>query len=400
MTAVSRRSKAGGGGAAARGALARAWLVALALLAAWAGAAGSAAAQGRAAFVEVDEVRPVSLSETRPLIGRFVSTTRSVLASRIEGVVATVHVRVGDRVEKGERIADLDRELLEIEASVAEASVTQAEALREAARANVSLAEQSFERTRRLRGSAAFSQARFEDLSQELERARALYAEAEGRFADARAKAATARYRLENATVSAPFDGVVIERHAQPGAYLPTGAPVVTLLDDAGLEIEADVPTELVAALRIGETVDVVLDDGTRHEARVRAVVPDEAPQTRTRPVRFEPLLGDTDKPLASGQSATVMVPAAPPREVVSVSKDALVQQAGGWIVFTDADGKAMPRPVEIGTAIEDRFEVISGLKPGDLAVVRGNERLRPGQAIEFRPPEETGDRRQARVAD
>lgn len=363
--------------------------------------AGPASAQGRPAMVEVDRVRTVTLSETQPVLGRLVATTRSVIASRIEGIVSSVAVDVGERVEKGEVMAELDRELLEIEAETAEAALSQARALLDAAKANVSLAQQSFERTRRLRGSAAFSQARFDDLSQELERARALYAEAEGRFADARAGIATARYRLDNATVKAPFDGVVIERHAQPGAYLSTGAAVVTLLDDRNLEIEADVPTELIGAVREGTEVTLVLDDGSEHVARLRAVIPDESPTTRTRPVRFAPDLGEVLKPLASGQSATLMIPTAPPREVVSVSKDALVQQAGGWIVYTEEDGKAMPRPVEIGTAIEDRFEVVSGLEPGDIAVVRGNERLRPGQAIDFtRPGEGEDDRRQARVVE
>lgn len=359
-----------------------------------------ALAQGRPASVEVDTVRTVTHEETQPVIGRLVATTRSVLASRIEGIVGRVLVDVGDRVRRGAPIAELDRELLEIELATAEAAIDQAEALREAAAANVSLAEQSYERTRRLRGSAAFSQARFEDLSQELERARALFAEAEGRFANATSQLATAKYRLENATVLAPFDGVVIERHAQPGAYLSPGAAVVTVLDDRNLEIEADVPTELVAALAPGGAVELVLDDGTRHSARLRAVIPDESPQTRTRPARFRPALEETLKPLAAGQSATLMVPTAPPREVVSVAKDALVQQAGGWVVFTDEDGKAMPRPVEIGAAIGDRFEVVSGLEPGDVAVVRGNERLRPGQAIEYSEPDAEETRQQAKVVE
>ena len=85
---------------------------------------------------------------------------------------------------------------------------------------------------------------------------------------------------------------------------------------------------------------------------------------------------------LAIGQSITVSIPISAPRDVVSVPKDALVQARGGWTVFVNADGKAQPRPVEIGVALGDRFEVLNGLEEGDVVVVRGNERLRPGQDI------------------
>ena len=64
------------------------------------------------------------------------------------------------------------------------------------------------------------------------------------------------------------------------------------------------------------------------------------------------------------------------------VPKDALVQAQGGWSVFVNAEGKAQPRTVEIGAALEGGFAVLSGLSAGDEVVVRGNDRLRPGQDI------------------
>jgi multidrug efflux pump subunit AcrA (membrane-fusion protein) len=77
-----------------------------------------------------------------------------------------------------------------------------------------------------------------------------------------------------------------------------------------------------------------------------------------------------------------VSIPISAPREVLSVPKDALVQAGSGWTVFVSEEGKAQPRTVEVGVALGDRFEVLSGLAEGDLVVTRGNERLRPGQDI------------------
>lgn len=349
----------------------------------------AALAQGRPAAVQVDPVSVVEVAETQALIARLVAVNESTVATRIPGIVAEVAVNVGDRVAKGQTVAELDRELLAIELEGAEATLLQAEAGLNAAQANVDLANQVYERTTRLRGSAAFSQGRFEDLAKELARANAELARAEAALAVARSGLATARYREENATIRAPFDGVVIARLANAGDYVQAGGPVVRVLDDRTLEVEADVPTEIVAALDPGDTVSAIVDDGTLGRATVRAVVPSESPSTRTRPVRFTVEFEATDKPLAAGQSVTVLAPVGDPREALSVSKDALVQQAGGWIVYVVEEGAAAPRRVRVGAAIGGRFEVEGEVSPGDLVVVRGNERLRPGQPLAFEDPRE-----------
>jgi multidrug efflux pump subunit AcrA (membrane-fusion protein) len=53
-------------------------------------------------------------------------------------------------------------------------------------------------------------------------------------------------------------------------------------------------------------------------------------------------------------------------------------------VVYLAEDHSAALRPVQLGEAVGGRFEVLGGLRPGDLVVVRGNERLRPGQAITY----------------
>jgi multidrug efflux pump subunit AcrA (membrane-fusion protein) len=98
--------------------------------------------------------------------------------------------------------------------------------------------------------------------------------------------------------------------------------------------------------------------------------------------VRLEPQFAEGQKNLAAGQSATVMVPVGEAREVLSVHKDAIVQRRSGDIVFVVEDGKANARPVRLGESVGGRFEVLDGLEAGESVVVRGNERLRDGQAV------------------
>ena len=167
-----------------------------------------------------------------------------------------------------------------------------------------------------------------------------------------------------------------------------------TLIDTSALEIEANVPSRFVSALRTDQSVTATTDVGDTITLALRAVLPTEFAATRTRPVRFK--IEDGTAAIAVGQTVTLSVPVSAPREVLVVPKDALVQAQGGWSVFVNEDGKAMPRTVEIGAALNNSFEVLSGLSEGDEVVVRGNERLRPGQEIAPSGPPEAAAKTQS----
>jgi RND family efflux transporter MFP subunit len=160
---------------------------------------------------------------------------------------------------------------------------------------------------------------------------------------------------------------------------------VIRIINDLDLEVEAAVPADRLAGLTPGRAVTIVLDDGSTHEAAVRAIVPREDPQTRTRTVRFTPAFGEMERALASNQSVIVRVPVGQPRPVVTVDKDAVIARQDDRVVYVIEDGRAQPRTVTLGAAVGSRFEVLGGLDPGELVVVRGNERLQPGQPVDYR---------------
>ena len=137
--------------------------------------------------------------------------------------------------------------------------------------------------------------------------------------------------------------------------------------------------------------INVELDDASTLTGTVRAVIPNENPTTRTRQVRLQPALDAIETPLAINQSATVHVPIGASRNVVSVHKDAIINRRGQSMVYVVEDGKASIRPVQLGEAVGARLEVRGGLAVGDKVVVRGNERLRPGQPVAFGPPGKRG---------
>lgn len=334
--------------------------------------AAPAAAQD-AAVVGVDSVQLEPVDQTSTAIGRFVTLNEAVVPALLPSHITRIAVEVGDHVGAGDTLAVLDIDRLGLEVQRAEAALA-------AARARAGAAARRLERAEALRESSAFSEAHLDDAR----------GEADAAAAQARAAEAAldlARTDLRQGTVRAPFAGVVEVRHADLGESVQPGTPVATLVSDLALEIEADVPSRRVPALAPGSEIDATLADGGALRARVRAVGAVENPRTRTRRVRFVPAIPAGRPRPAVGESVEVHVPIAAAGRVPTVSKDAILQRQGISLVYAVVDGAAEIRPVELGDAVGDRFIVLAGVAAGETVVVRGNERLRPGQPVVVGPP-------------
>ena len=337
--------------------------------------------------VGVDAVITEPLRQTVPVIGRFVARQTGVAAARVSGPVGEIRVEVGDRVKAGDVIAVLVNDMLKWQHELQKAEVQQYAAAVKTRKATAKLRRQELRRIEKLIKSAAFSKARLDDKRQEVAVADSQAAEAQGKLNSARANLKMTGINLYNAAVRAPYSGVISKRHIEVGAYVNLGDPLVTLVDDAHLEIEADVPANRTPALLAGTRLKAYINGTQEIAARVRAVVPEENPQTRTRTVRFVPELPLGISGLANNQSVTLQLPAGNDGTVVTVHKDAILSRKGKTLVFLVQGSKAVMRPVRLGEAVGIRFIVNSGLAPGDKVVVRGNERLLPGQAIRIREP-------------
>ncbi len=334
------------------------------------------------ATVVVDEVVRENIGQTTPVIGRFVARQAGPIAARIGGPVIEMNVDVGDRVTEGTILARLDQERLELERDRYAAIVVQQTANLTGARADLAKRRNELKRLEGIRDSAAFSKARYDDLVQDVAVQSGQVAETQAQLAQAETQFKRAERDLTDSEIRAPFAGVVSETHTEVGAYLSVGAPVVTVINDRYLDIEADVPTARLAGIEKGSSITLRLDDGTTAKAKVRAIVPDENPRTRTRPVRFTPEVEGLDREFADNQSVTVLIPVGNVRAATTVAKDAIIERGGKMSVFVARDGAAVPTPVTVGDGTGERFVVLSGLEPGDRVVIRGNEGLRPGQRL------------------
>ena len=392
-----RRGRRFFAGAAAATAVAA--LAALAALVCVAAAGGPAAFAQPAAPVTTDAVLRQSFTQTVPIIGRLVAKQAGAATTRIAGTVDAMRVQVGARVARGQTLATLGPAVLELRLALARARHAEETAKLKTANAQLQLARQEVGRLSGLTDSAAVSRAVYDDAKQRRSIASARAEEAAAAVAGSAAEVRLAELDLSYADIKAPFDGTVTEILTEVGSFLQRGQAVARLVSERRLELEADIPAERLSGIIgggdgdsdsdsvAGAQVEMRLDNGSVHRATARAVVPEENPRTRTRRVRFHVDFGRGAGPLADGQSATVLVPAGARRDIVSVHKDAVVQRGRDAIVFVVEDGLAVVRRIRTGQSSGDRFEVLDGLAPGDMTVVRGNERLQPNQPVAVSNP-------------
>ena len=332
--------------------------------------------------VRVDAVIVEPKSQTYPVIGRLVAQRTGDVASRINGAVVEINVNVGDRVSKGDVIAVLALERLTAQRDKYAAALATRKAMVQTAQAEAAKTAQELRRMSNLMQSSAFSRARFEDLQRDVDARQATLVERRSQLKEAEAELDQAAIDLYNGSIRAPYSGVVSEKHTEIGSYVNVGNPVVTLISDTEIEVEAEVPSDRIAGLSPGRVVRFRLDDGTEHRATVRSIIPRENARTRTRPVRFTPQFGEKSSSFAINQSVSVLVPIGKIEQVVTVHKDAIVHRGPNRVVSVVRNGKAFPRQVTLGVAVGNRYIVEDGLKAGDIVVTHGNETLPPGAAV------------------
>jgi len=343
---------------------------------------GAEGTETPASVVFVDPVRTVGNEDVVPGIGRLVARQAGPIASRVAGAVDAFHVEVGDRVAAGDPIATIDAAILRGNRDLVARRRAQAVAAVVVRQQEYHLAREERERFERLRETAATSAALYQNARRREAVEKARVTQAEAALVTVNSELELAELRLRYASIIAPYPGVVVSRETEVGAYLQVGQAVARLVSDSALEVEVGVPYRHLAGLQPGGELEVTVDGGARERATLRAILPEQNVRTRTRVVRLVPGFDVTARAAVPGQNVTVWVPAGERRERLTVHKDAVIKRGARDLVYLVVDGVAVLRPVTLGVPVGERIEVLDGLAEGDLAVVRGNERLRPDDAV------------------
>ena len=384
---------------------------------------------------ETEQVRPVKTmvvsAGNKPNVRTFpgkVEAAKSVdLAFQIPGVLIKEPGREGERVAKGQVIAQLRQEEFQARVKATQGQVDQAratlsglkagerseeqlkrEAQLRAAEAKVENTKTEFDRYARLLPSNAVSHSDYDlaktnyQVAQEEQQAARQIVEKgamarkedieaqEAQVSTLEARLAEANVQFRDSTLRAPYDGIIADRLVSEGQPIVANSPVVKFQNADQIDIVMDVPEKLVATVRPAAGQSMVAKFSGAPEQQFPVVIKEATqvadPKTQTFQVRvtMKRPAGFTALP---GMTATVTVaywPGGVPTNRILVPVSAVVMLENGeqvaWVMRPDQTVK--PSTVKVGAVSGGEIEILEGLQPGERIVVAGLTSLRDGMKV------------------
>ncbi|HEX5755154.1 MAG TPA: efflux RND transporter periplasmic adaptor subunit [Arenimonas sp.] len=291
------------------------------------------------------------------------------LAFQVGGKIARRQAEVGDRVRKGQVLAELDPVDLALQLEAGRAQQAAAEA-------DLALASAELERHRGLFERQLISRSLFETRE-------AAQQAAEARLRQAKAQVAAFANQAGYAQLRASSSGVIAQRLAEAGQVVAAGQPVFVLAVDGEREVAISLPEQHGEDFTPGRELWVELwaTPGQRIKGRLREVAPAADPLTRTYAARVE--LQEGQGAVELGQSARVYALANGRREL-GLPLSALHAKDGQPAVWRvdRATGRVQLVPVQSGAYTESGVPIAAGLKEGDWVVAAGVHLLLEGQRV------------------
>lgn len=363
--------------------------------------------QSRPVEVRVRFAETRRLTKTIAVTGTLAPDETVQVSSEVSGRVAEIRVDFGQRVRKGDIIAELDKREFALQLERARAALAQAlariglDASREEvtpettpairqAQAALEDARARYESAQRLVKTGDIAQQRFIEIEKAYQAREAALDAARhelrvqlAAIQGLRAEVRLAEKRLADATVRAPFDGAVTARLVSPGQYLRENAPIVTLVKTHPLRLRVEIPERAAAQVRVGSALRFTTDaaPGAEFEAVVRELNP--TLEARSRSLTAEARLTGSDPRLKPGMFVQVRLKVAEEAGVVVVPKEAIYQVAGLSKVFTVREDRAVEHKITPGVEIEGWVEATGEvIRPGDPVIVTGLASLVNGAPV------------------
>ncbi len=331
--------------------------------------------------VELETLKTGTVPDTLEVAGTVRARTSATVSSRIAGTISVLRVREGDRVRKGQVLAQLDAQENMATAASATAGVEEAHRGVDEALARKRLADATFERYKRLFNEQAVTRQEFDTKQTEKELADQGVARAEARLQQAREGARAATVMADYTRIVAPISGVISAKPVDLGATVFPSQPLMTIEDEGSYLLELALPESRPPWLGPATPVQVTLDAlNSSFSARIAEVVPAADPASRT----FVAKVNLNRKGLKSGMFGRGTINLGSGANGQTVPKKAVVERGAltsVWVV--DKENIARMRLVKVGKNSGERVEVLSGLSDSERVVVNGAEKVVEGAKIE-----------------
>jgi RND family efflux transporter MFP subunit len=339
--------------------------------------AAAEAARATTPVVPVAKVERTDLSQAEVIPAEFRPYVSVQLHAKVSGYLQNMNVDFGDRVKAGQLLVTIEVPELHDELNNAIATEKQAEA----DYTNANLIYTRLTDVNRTHPNLV--------AQQDIDTATAKNFSAEAAIAAAHAEVGKYQTLVSYTNITAPFDGVITRRYVDPGALVEAGTatentqPLLEVSDNYHLRLDFPVSVEYVKDIRVGNTITVKvesLNDKTTTGKITRAtwMVNDE---TRTMTTEIE--VDNPNLELVPGMYARVAIPVDVRPNALAVPIEAVPPDQTNSVYVVNEQNEIEERPVKLGINTPTQFEVLSGLKEGELVLTGSRSQFKPGEKVE-----------------
>lgn len=391
------------------------------------GCSAQASATPATPVVQVAAAENRALDTDLSFSGVLVPAQTVSVVGKLSGAVLEVKADVGSVVKAGDVLVTIDTETLKTQLKQAQASVKSAKAQAKASKSQASAADSAvknvkgqasvakinrdalqkgYDDLKKLVDAGSATQAQLDDIKAKLDVAKAQYSAASGAAVKQAQSAATAAHdainatsaavevaeasvdmiqiQLDNASVKAPIDGVVLTRTINPGEMAAAGTPLLTVADTNTLKLKGTVAQEALPLLKQGQAMDVAVDifPGKTFAGEITLIGPMSVTTGEYFPIEVSLKNdGNLRAGLTAGAGIKVKTSAN-----VAIPNAAIVKGGGESYVFVVKDGVAGKRAVTVGLTNGTDTEVLAGLSAGEQVAVSAVSSLTDGMAVTVAP--------------
>lgn len=359
--------------------------------------------------VEVVEVGRSSQKSEIQLPGNIEAITEAPILARADGYLRRRMADIGDRVQMGQTLAEIEAPELDEQVHQAKASVQQAGAAldeaianNEQGKANLEFARVAAERWANLVARGVVSrhendqyQAQYKAQLANVDSLEKAIVAQRNTIAAAEANEARLEKMQSYLVVKAPFEGVITLRNVDIGALVNAGSTLLfRIAQTAILRTYVNVPQSDSSAVRVGQTAHLTVSNlpGRKFTGEVARTANALDPTSRT--LLVEVRVPNPDGALLPGMYAQVDLSSTRPNPPLLIPSEALIARGDGdTVALVRPDHTVHMQQIQVGRDYGDRLEVISGLEQGDIIIPNPGDTAREGLKVDPVPASATTDR-------
>ena len=332
--------------------------------------------------VEAQEIRPCDISSYIVISGIVGSEEEALLSSKTGGRILKIYRDIGDIVRKEEKLVSIDTSQLEIEKIKAHNNIKIVQNQINQIKNKLDNAEKDLTRMRNLFKEGVIAQKQLENYKLSFDTIKEQHETSLLQLQVAKENLRIIETNIKDASVYAPFAGIIGERKAGVGEVIGSEKVILSIYNIKKLNGQVSVPGQYVPFLRLGQTAEITVDAFPERSITAKISKIGGASDPTTKLFKIHLVFESNPEFLKPGFFFKGKILTESKKNVLTVPVQALIQEGKEYFVFTVNDHTAEKKLVSPGLRNEGRVEIVSGLDSGDKVVIFGKEKISSGSRV------------------